>query len=103
MFYKKIPLILQTYCKPTLQRYIKTFIKQKEMKKILELKTPKELEREQRQREVAAAFVEMRKTYPTATPWRIFNELARRFTLTSMGIMRICQKFDLYEPKGARK
>ena len=70
------------------------------MKKILELKTPKEIEREQRQNEIAAAFVGMRQTYPTATPWRIFNELARRYTLTAMGVMRICQRHKLYEPKG---
>ena len=70
------------------------------MEKILELKTPKEIKREQQQNEIAAAYVEMRQIYPTATPWRIFNELARRFPLTAMGIMRICQRHQLYKPKG---
>lgn len=68
------------------------------MRKKLELKTPKELEREARHSEIIAEYRSMRNTYSDAPTWRILAELSRRFSITSMGIMRILERHNVYTP-----
>ena len=72
------------------------------MRKTFELKTPKELERDQVHSKIVADYEAMRKRYATASSWRIFTELGRRYSLTAMGVMRICMRKNVYQPKKSR-
>lgn len=69
------------------------------MKKSLELKTPKELERDQFHSKIIAEYQSMRKKYEDASAWRIFTDIARRHSLTPMGVMRICERKEVYHTK----
>ena len=73
------------------------------MRKKLELKTPRELERDARHSEIIAEYRSMRNTYADAPTWRIFNELSRRFEMTSMGIMRLLERHNVYQPSHIRR
>ena len=34
-----------------------------------------------------------------ASPWRVFAEVARKHSMTSMGVMRICQRNGNYKTR----
>lgn len=72
------------------------------MEKKMLLQTPKEMEREAFHKVIVADFLSLRKTYPTASCWRVFSEVARRHSLTAMGVMKICQKQNVYQTRKER-
>ena len=67
------------------------------------LKTEKELEREKFHAQIIAEYKAMRKKYETAAPWRIFNEIASAYGLTAMGVLKICARYNAYQPKTEKR
>lgn len=98
MLLENKPLNLQTNCKTTLQIYLKMFIKQKKMRKNL-LLTPKEMERKALHSQIIAEVRTLRERYTEASPWRVFAEVARKHSMTSMGVMKICQRNGNYKTR----
>ena len=73
-------------------------IKQKKMRKNL-LLTPKEMERKALHSQIIAEVRALRERYTEASPWRVFAEVARKHSMTSMGVMRICQRNGNYKTR----
>lgn len=66
------------------------------------IKTPTEIERDAKNEVIVAEYFEMRKANPRAKSWRIFATLAERHAMTSMGVMRVLQRKNIYKTNQRR-
>lgn len=65
----------------------------------VDLRTPKEKARDMRHEQIANMYLTLSNEQPTAAPHRIFNAIAKRYEMTSMGVRRIVERAGLYQPK----
>ena len=63
------------------------------------LLTPKEMERKALHSQIIADGRTLRKRYTEASSWRVFAEAARKHSMSSMGVMRICQRYGNYKTR----
>lgn len=63
----------------------------------LDLLTPAERTRAERDRRVCAEYSSMK---DTARPWRIFGRLADKYNISAMQVFNIITSNGLYSPKG---
>ena len=65
----------------------------------VDLRTPKERERDNRNESVCQLYLQLRNEQPQAAPYRIFSAIADRHNMSQMGVMRIVERAGLYQPK----
>lgn len=61
----------------------------------IDLRTP----REKRQEEIRQTFLMLRNEQPEVAPTRIFDAIANKYSMSSMGVRRIVERAGLYQSK----
>ena len=65
----------------------------------VDLRTPKEIARDERNESVCKMFLALVNEQPGAAPYRIFGAIAQSKGLSAMGVMRIVERAGLYSTK----
>ena len=67
----------------------------------VDLRTPSEKVRAERNEAICRMFLTLRNEQPGAAPNRIFCAIASKYGMTSMGVRRICERGGLYQSSRA--
>ena len=65
----------------------------------VDLRTPKEKERDQKHEQIVQMYLSLSNEQPGAAPHRIFLAIANKYGMTSMGVRRIVERAGLYQSK----
>ncbi len=73
-------------------------MEQKKNKVVIDLRTPAEVKRAERDRALCEEYNALVRQQPTAKPYRLFGALAKRYSLSGYGVAKILQKRGAYTP-----